>query len=431
MLIHGWGGYPRVEAEVIEPATPAACLDALGGGPFAPRGMGRSYGDSASASRVLQTRHLDHFIAFDAEAGLLSCEAGVTLHQILRLIVPKGWFLPVTPGTGFVTLGGAIASDVHGKNHHRAGSFGDHVRAIRMMLGNGEIITASPEEHADLFHATCGGMGLTGLILSAQIALIPVRSAAIRQTIVKTRNIEEACARFEAHGDATYSVAWIDCIASGASLGRSVISLGEHAGAGELRFEPRAKFAMPCHAPAGLLNRWSIGAFNRLYYAKARDGQTGIVPAFSYFYPLDAIGAWNRLYGRPGFVQFQFVLPRAGGVGPMRPILARIAASGSGSFLAVLKMFGPGNANPLSFPVEGYTLALDFKMCEATVRLLRDLEAMVIEHGGRIYLTKDALMSEQSFKAGYPRWHEFETVRERYGAIGHFASAQSRRLGLQ
>jgi decaprenylphospho-beta-D-ribofuranose 2-oxidase len=429
--ISGWGGYPKHEAQVFTPS----CLSALQSQiqtqlPLISRGMGRSYGDSANASVVLQTTYCDHFIAFDANTGLLTAEAGIKLRDILKVIVPQGWFLPVTPGTSYVTLGGAIASDVHGKNHHVAGTFGQHVKSITLLLGAGDVVAVSPVEYVDLFQATCGGMGLTGVILNATIQLTPIQSSFITQKTIKADCIEAACESFETNTTATYSVAWIDCAATGKSLGRSVMMLGEHADSGELDLTIKDPIAIPFHTPAALLNRITMKAFNNAYWAKAKDNKTQTVPLMPYFYPLDAIGSWNKLYGKAGFLQYQFVLPKTDGVANMRKVLTKIAQSGQGSFLAVLKQFGVENDNLLSFPIEGYTLALDFKMTTSTITLLRELDSMVADMGGRVYLSKDAVMQEKVFKTTYPKWQQFESVRQKYGAVGKFASAQSKRLGL-
>lgn len=432
MELHGWGRYPRTPANVTLPLSATQCAGALAvAAPLIARGLGRSYGDSALGARVLGTQHLDHFQAFDATTGLLRCEAGVTLDAILRTFVPRGWFLPVTPGTRFVTVGGAVASDVHGKNHHGDGTFSAHVRAIEILLGNGERVTASPTEHADLFHATCGGMGLTGVILSVAVQLKPIVASDIIETTIKAPSLDAVLEAFDAHATTTYSVAWIDCLARGMSLGRSLLMLGEHATEGALAVQPAKALPVPIDMPASLLNHATVQAFNTLYYARARQARsTRSIPFEPFFYPLDAISGWNRLYGRPGFVQYQFVLPRTAGVSGLREVLEHIAQSGRGSFLAVLKVFGAANANLLSFPTEGYTLALDFKVEPAVFELLEVLDRIVLHHGGRLYLTKDARMSEATFKASYPRWPEFEAVRARWHAHGTFASAQSIRLGL-
>jgi FAD/FMN-containing dehydrogenase len=432
MTLHGWGRYPRIDADVALPLTLTQCATLVhDAAPLIARGMGRSYGDSALASHVLATSHIDHFHDFDANTGVLTCAAGVTLDTILRTLVPRGWFLPVTPGTRFVSIGGAIASDVHGKNHHGDGTIGAHVLRLELLLGNGERVFASPVENVELFHATCGGMGLTGIIVAATIQLKPIRSSDIIQTTIKAPNLDAVLAAFDAHATSTYSVAWIDCLARGVSLGRSLLMVGEHATDGELSVQSASPKPVPFDMPAWMLNHASIKTFNALYYGRIRQTLSTQRLAFEpFFYPLDALSDWNRLYGKAGFVQYQFALPKAAGVTGLRQVLELIAQSGRGSFLAVLKVFGAANANHLSFPIEGYTLALDFKAEPAVFELLDILDQVVLQHGGRLYLTKDARMTAATFKASYPRWSEFEQVRARWHAHGKFASVQSRRLGL-
>ena len=442
MEIYGWGRYPRLDATVALPQSEGAFMDYLQrtqsqsplthSDSLIARGLGRSYGDSSLASTALETQYLNHFLSFDGTTGLLRCESGVSLAQILEVFVPRGWFLPVTPGTRFVTVGGAIASDVHGKNHHISGTFCEHVTQMEMLLGNSEKITTSATHHPELFHATCGGMGLTGIILSASIRLIPIKSSEIIQTTIKAPNLAVVLQAFEEHQDATYSVAWIDCLATGKDLGRSFLMLGEHAEEGPLITRGNKAIPIPVDMPAFLLNQTTISAFNALYYSKTL--QTKSIRHIAYepfFYPLDALANWNRLYGKSGFVQYQFALPKAAGEIGLREVLERIANSGKGSFLAVLKIFGKANQNLLSFPIEGYTLALDFKVEPSLFNLLNELDILVLKYGGRLYLTKDARMSESTFKSSYPRWSEFETIREQYHAIGKFSSHQSQRLGLQ
>lgn len=429
--IYGWGRYNQQDAYLHAP-TSCASLESTAKqqNNVLARGMGRSYGDSANALNVLQTTYINHFIEFDRATGKLTAEAGITLRDILEVIVPSGWFLPVTPGTSYVTLGGAIASDVHGKNHHIAGTFGQHVKSLSMLLGTGEVVITSPEHHADLFHATCGGMGLTGIIMSATIQLLPIKSSFILQKTIRADCVEVACESFESNSDATYSVAWIDCLNKGKSLGRSVIMLGEHAEQGGLEIDTRQKVSMPFSTPSALLNRFTMKAFNAAYWQKSKQNVSQTVALMPYFYPLDAIGEWNRLYGKKGFIQFQCVLPKNDGVANMRKLLNEISSSGEGSFLAALKQFGVSNENLLSFPTEGYTLALDFKASETAIKMVKRLEDMTVDMGGRLYLTKDAVMYESTFKSTYPNWEKFEAVREQYGAIGKFSSTQSKRLGL-
>lgn len=424
MQIHGWGRYPTIDAGIFQP-------DKLPTTPCIPRGMGRSYGDSSLAPQVISTRPLDLLLDFNAATGQLCCGAGVSLAELLTVFVPRGWFLPVTPGTQFVSVGGAIASDVHGKNHHLHGCFSEYVLNVELMLADGSKITCSRSQYPDLFHATCGGMGLTGLVMTATLQLQRIQSAFIEQTTLKARCLEEALELFANHHAATYSVAWLDCLATGAALGRSLLMLGEHATAGGLQTKRKPSLSVPFDLPPQLLNTYSIRAFNALYYRRIRQPQSQQRVHYEpFFYPLDGIRHWNRLYGKNGFLQYQFVIPKATGIAGLQMILQRIAASERGSFLAVLKAFGAENANLLSFPLEGYTVALDFKRTPDLFGLLDELDAMLLEVGGRLYLTKDARMDKQTFQRGYTRWEQFQQVREQYGAIGRFASLQSRRLGL-
>ncbi|MFM7322275.1 MAG: FAD-dependent oxidoreductase [Armatimonadota bacterium] len=432
MEVTSWGRYPRVEASVSVPTSVEAVRRAVrADGEILPRGLGRSYGDSALAGRLLDLGALDHLLDFDPDHGILTCAAGASLYELQRFLVPRGWFLPVVPGTRFVTVGGAIASDIHGKNHHVHGSFGDHVRSMEMVLADGSRVVVDRELHGDLFRATCGGMGLTGIVVAATIQLLPIRSSEIVETTHRARNLAHVLALFEEHTEPTYSVAWIDCLATGDSLGRSVLMLGEHAPDGPLRAPVKPPIPVPIDFPPWCMNRATMGAFNQLYYAKAGAGTRTHRKSFeSFFHPLDAVADWNRLYGKQGFLQHQFVIPKEEGPEALASMLGLIARSGKASFLAVLKVFGPGNDHFLSFPFEGYTLALDFQADRAAFELLDRLDERVRHHRGRLYLTKDARMSREMFAAGYPGIDAFQAVRARYGALGKFVSAQSRRLGL-
>jgi len=431
--LSGWGRFPRVEAQCVSPRSVAqarASLENAGGGVI-PRGMGRSYGDSALGERVIQSRFLDHLHSFDETSGILSCGAGVPLSEIIRIFLPKGWFLAVTPGTQFVSVGGAIASDVHGKNHHLAGTFGESVVDMDILLSNGQVISCSRDHHVDLFRATCGGMGLTGIILRASIRLQRIPGDMIEQTTLKSSCLEETLDYFETTLDQPYSVGWIDCLASGRHLGRSLLMTGHHeARETAASWHGMPAFTVPVDFPSFTLNRWSVGIFNKIYYGLGRHLQRQLVPLHSFFYPLDRIGQWNRLYGKAGFLQYQAVIPKLAGRAGLTALLDRIAASGEGSFLAVLKLLGKANDNFLSFPMEGYTLALDFRISDRTFRLLEELDAVVLDHGGRLYLTKDARMPGRMLEAGYSGLAGFRSVREKYGAAGVFESLQSRRLGI-
>lgn len=433
MKISGWGRYPVVDAEVSYPETSSDLTGVLQGGdtPLIPFGLGRSYGDSALAAHVISTKFLDNFLGFDDKTGIITCEAGVSLSDALEHYVPRGWFLPVTPGTRFVTVGGAIASDVHGKNHHIDGSFSDHVTGLKIATVNEGVVECSHRDNAELFLATCGGMGLTGIILEASFRLKPISSAYMDQTTIKAKNLEEALALFKQHAGATYSVAWLDCMAKGDKLGRSLMMLGEHVQEGALHTARNKVIGIPFNAPSFLLNSCSIRLFNELYYRRASHGRTvERVHYEPFFYPLDRINNWNRLYGRNGFVQYQFVVPKDGGPEAMRKIISKISDAEEGSFLSVLKAFGKGNKNYMSFPMEGYTLALDFRRSERVFKLLDELDRMVIDHGGRVYLAKDARLSSESIANMYPDLQKFSAERSRVSGDGVLSSLQSSRLGL-
>jgi FAD/FMN-containing dehydrogenase len=393
--------------------------------------MGRSYGDTGLNDNVLLTRRFNKILQFDPVEGIVTCESGVTLAEIIETFLPKGWFLSVTPGTRFVTVGGALAGDVHGKNHHSHGCFSECVIFFELMLPGGEVLLCSRVENSELFHATCGGIGLTGVILNVTFRLSPVRSGYIRETVIRCRNLEEVFHRFEEYGRAAYSVAWIDCLAKGHEQGRSVLMLGEAAEKGPLEFHPSKTLSVPLDFPGFCLNTWSVSLFNHFYYDSHPDFTEGrLTPLDKFFYPLDAIRGWNRIYGRRGFCQYQLVLPKEASRPGLLKILTRISDSGMGSFLAVLKLLGRQNANPLSFPMEGYTLALDFKVETKLFPLLDELDRIVLDYGGRLYLSKDSRMSAEVFRRGYPQWERFAELRDRYGMNKKFNSLQSIRLGV-
>lgn len=436
----GWGRYPRRRGAVLRPRNLDDLRAMVGKGGVVARGNGRAYGDSAIGSAAtFDMRRLNRMLSFDAQTGCLVAEAGVILGDVIATFLPRGWFPWVTPGTKFVTLGGAIAADVHGKNHHRDGSFGNFVEWIDVMGADGEITRASREENADFFAWTVGGMGLTGVILRACIRLRPVESGWIAQQTVAAPNLAEAMDVFESANDATYSVAWVDCIASGAELGRSLVMTGEHADAEELpqtyrahpfRTPPKRKLSVPFNAPTGILNRFSVRAFNAFYWRRAqRASRETLVDWDSYFYPLDAVLGWNRIYGRRGFLQFQCVLPLESSKAGLTALLSETAASGQGSFLTVLKRFGQQNGR-FSFPMPGYTLALDFPVNARTFSLLDRLDAITLDHGGRFYLAKDARLAAATFRRSDPRADAFCAMRQESELDHAFASAQSERLLL-
>lgn len=442
--IMGWGRWPRQTCTLLTPARPEEVGGLLSGLPSGiARGLGRSYGDSTlNPDGVVEMRRLDRMISFDESTGILTAEAGVTLAGVIAAFLPRGFFPMVTPGTKFVTLGGALAADVHGKNHHRDGSFGDHVAWFDLLCPDGDVRRCSPAENTDLFNMTLGGMGLTGIILRAAIRLRPVASGWIRQRKLVAPDLQSAMRIFEDNLDSTYSVAWIDCLAKGASRGRSLVYLGEHAGPDDLnagqRKAPfhtpmRRALRVPMDAPSFSLNRLTVSLFNEAYFrAGKRAAEQGLVDWDRYFYPLDALLDWNRIYGRKGFAQYQCALPLATAQDGLAELLDSIAGAGQGSFLAVLKRFGPGAPQRLlSFPIEGYTLALDFPLSDAARRLMERLDRITEAAGGRLYLAKDSRMSADMFRAGYGAAGDVLRHMGNSGQTGvAMASTQSRRLGL-
>lgn len=415
--IHSWGHLQSADSEVVMVPGRLAALPPLppGSSSFLPFGNGRSYGDSClnPGGALLSTRYLDHFIAFDDASGVLRCEAGVLLADILRLALPKGWFLPVTPGTRFVTLGGAIANDVHGKNHLSHGSFGRHVRAFMLRRSNGTLLRCSPHEHGDWFAATIGGLGLTGLIVWAEIQLRPVSSPWVRQRTERFAGLDDffrLCR--ECVGKHEYTVAWIDCAGGARRLGRGLFTRADHARSTDVPpgadRELRSRtHRMPFTPPLSLVNRFTVSAFNTLHYHAVRATATSqLEHCERFFYPLDHLLEWHRLYGPRGFYQYQCVVPPEDAATVLEALLAEIARARAASFLGVLKPFG-GLPSPglLSFPREGYTLALDFPNAGPALHtLFGRLDALVMEAGGRLYPAKDGRMSSACFRAGYPQW---------------------------
>jgi len=411
--VRSWGGLPNASHTLVTLGhrdRPLPRSDA----PMLPHGLGRSYGDSClnDQGALLMTRGLDHWISFDREQGLLECEAGVSLAEILELILPAGWFLPVTPGTRHVTVGGAIANDVHGKNHHRTGTFGAHVRSFELLRSDGSRRTCSRTENARWFRATVGGLGLTGLITRATLTLRPVVSRKIDVEEFRMANLQEFFQLAEA-SDLTheYTVAWVDCLASGAETGRGIFMRGNHSQTpGSLNPDTPRPLSVPIHAPGWLLNHTSVKAFNHLYMRKVRGKQHRKTEDYlPFFYPLDKLDQWNRLYGRRGFYQHQCVVPHEGEGGAIFEILDRIGRSGQASFLAVLKLFGDQPPEGLlSFPRPGVTLALDFpNRGDSTLSLMRELDEVVMKAGGALYPAKDARMRADHYRQFTPALDTF------------------------
>jgi decaprenylphospho-beta-D-ribofuranose 2-oxidase len=437
--IANWGNYPVMESDEKSFSFDDQLLKLVKEeNNYIPRGNGRCYGDGSLAGKTISTLKYDKVLSFDTENGIFECESGITLDKVLEIIVPKGWFLPVTPGTKFITIGGAVASDVHGKNHHVDGAFSAHILEMDIVLSSGEVVTCSATLNADLFQATCGGMGLTGVISRVKFDLKKISTAYIRQKQVKAANLEEIIALFEQYKDYTYSVAWIDCLKKGDEFGRSILMLGEHATMDELSEKQKnnplpkpskKQIPFPVNLPSWVLNPFTVKAFNFLYYGKNfKRVIDNVVPYEPFFYPLDAIANWNRGYGKKGFVQYQFVLPLSAKQG-LVDILHSISDAGLGSFLAVLKVFGK-QESLISFPMEGYTLALDFPVRDGLFEFLDKLDTIVLKYGGRLYMSKDARMKPEILSAGYPELEKFRSIIKKYDPQGKIVSVQSERLLL-
>lgn len=431
-----WGRYPKVKQEVrkLYWRDDPLPVEAIAGKTFLPFGNGRSYGDVClnNGGMLLDCRNLDHFIHFDLDTGVLRCEAGVLLSDILRLTVTKGWFLSVTPGTQFVTVGGAIANDVHGKNHHKTGTFGCHIRCFELLRSDGARFVCSPDENTEFYKATIGGLGLTGVITWAEIQLHSINNPYIDQEVIRYKNLAEffALAR-ESDQAYEHTVAWIDCLAKGEQLGRGLFIRGDYAATvDEKAPKPSAmRLNFPVDLPFTLINGLSLKLFNNLYYRKQwSDRVKGLVHYAPFFYPLDAVYAWNRVYGSNGFLQYQCAVPTDQMEDALREILERIGKVGIGSFLAVLKLFGDKpSPGLLSFPMPGATLALDFpNKGEKTLRLLDQLDDVTRSAGGRIYPSKDARMRAEDFQNGYPNWRMMENYMD-----PHISSSFWRRVTAQ
>jgi FAD/FMN-containing dehydrogenase len=432
MSLLSWGIYPKVKNIVFTFSTSEKLKEIINEhDSLIPYGNGRSYGDSALSAKIIHLKQNNYFIDFNEENGLLHIQAGVLLSEILELFVLKGWFLKITPGTKLITVGGAIASDIHGKNHHVEGCFSECVQEFSIMMADGEIISCSKETTPELFKATCGGMGLTGVILDAKIYLKKIHSQYIDQTTIKTKNLKETFEAFEEYNDKPYSVAWIDCLAKGDAIGKCLLMVGDFRSDANFNYKVKAQKNIPFNFPSFTLNNWTVRAFNWLYYNRVKERvSTQKVDIDTFFYPLDAIGKWNRIYGKNGFTQYQFILPKETSYEGLEEILSAISSSGKGSFLAVLKLYGKANDNWLSFPIEGYSLALDFKIEKGLFELLDNLDEIVVKYQGKIYLTKDVRVSKETFEKGYLEIDTFRQYRKEKKMDTKFQSLQSRRVGI-
>lgn len=419
-----WGRYPHHPqaphfARWPDEVSPQlAAMTSAGVGSTLAFGCGRSYGDSclAESGHVLAMQNMDRVLHANWETGVVLAQSGLTLAALIRLALPHGWFLPVTPGTKFVTLGGAVANDVHGKNHHVMGTWGRHVKNLVIYRSDEGAMECSPSKRADLFAATVGGLGLTGVILAVELQLRRVASSDIEQCSIRFGGFDEFFELSKAH-DASheYTVAWIDCLARGKHAGRGLYVAGNHAGQGPIALAPFSGAKLPVNPPFSLVNSWSLRAFNTLYYHRQRSKEvTSQVGYDPFFYPLDRLQQWNRMYGRAGFQQYQCVVPSANAPEVMRDVMREISNSSSGSFLAVLKQCGElASPGLLSFPLQGVSLALDFpQRDQANKRLFEKLDALVHEASGRLYPAKDAHMSAAHFQQAYPQWEKVEALRD-------------------
>ena len=441
----GWGHHPVEKSAVYRPDDLVGLRDVIRGADASSliaRGNGRAYGDAAlnAEGAVVRSDRLDRMIGFDDATGVLHCEAAITLPEIIDVFLPRGWFFPVTPGTKHISVGGAIAADVHGKNHHRDGSIGGFLKEITLLLADGDRVTCSRDLEPDLFRATLGGMGLTGVIVDAKIQLKRVRTAWVRGHTQRTRDLEETLTRIiEGDRAHAYAVSWIDCVSRGRNLGRSVMlradeaeigDLPENARENPLEISPAPPVSVPFRLPSGLLNTFSMRLFNAVYY-RAHTVGTKLVNYERYFYPLDAIHHWNRIYGSRGVLQYQIVLPTETAHAGMTRVIERIARDRRGSFLGVIKSMGRAGEGLLSFPLPGLTLSLDFPYTGPDlIALLHELDEIVLAQGGRVYLAKDACLQAEHVPAMYPNLARFLEIKSKFDPNGRFASSLSRRLGL-
>jgi FAD/FMN-containing dehydrogenase len=432
-MLAGWGRAPVVPGHEVRSEDLARIAD---GRPLS-RGLGRSYGDSslpaARDREVVSTVLADRILSFDEETGLLRAEAGLSLDDIYRLFLPRGWFVPVTPGTKFVTLGGMVAADVHGKNHHKEGCFGAHIGEIKLRVADGRVVTCSPSAERDLFRATVGGMGLTGHILEVLFRMVRVPSPWIWQESERVPNIEAFIAGLKAaSADWPMTAGWIDCLSRGPNMGRGILFKSRWATVAEAPPRPprpRRRFTIPFEFPGFVLGRPSVRAFNTMFYWKHLPRvRRRIVHPESTFYPLDMLWHWNRMYGRRGLTQHQCVLPEEAGAGAVRRFLEVLVARGGASFLCVIKDCGPEGVGLLSFPRPGTSIALDIAVRPGTPALIDALNERVIKEGGRIYLAKDAFTRAEHYRAMEPRLEEFQRVRQIWDPNGRLRSAQSVRL---
>jgi len=438
--LSGWGNYPVSESYTVQVRDAGDVTNTLQQGSLVPRGLGRSYADQAVNDNhyVGDCTKLNRFLAWDATTGILECEAGASLEDIITSFVPRGWLPMICPGTKFVTIGGAIANDIHGKAHHIDGSFVNCVLSFRILLADGRILTASRTENADLFWANFGGLGLLGVILTAPLQLRKIATTYFKQKSVVIKGLDHMLEALDQYDhEYNYSVAWIDAMARGTKMGSGVLTLGNAAKLAELppklstdplQLHKTSKLTVPFFLPSFTLNNFTVKVLNRVI-AFVQNSPKEFIHYEKFFFPLDAINHWNRGYGKRGFVQYQFVIPEENGRKNLAEILDMIAQSGCTPFLNVFKRMGDGQGL-LSFPFKGYTLAIDFPVTNALFAFTPKLDAKVLDAGGRLYLGKDGLLNEGMFKAMYPQYTEWLAVKRKYDPEGKFDSNIGRRIGL-
>jgi decaprenylphospho-beta-D-ribofuranose 2-oxidase len=435
--VTGWGRVPRTKSLAFRPerlAAAAAVVRARPQGGLVAHGGGRSYGDAAlnDKGHLLLTRRLDRILAFDPAQAELVCEPGLTVTELQSFLGPRGFTLPAVPGTGFATIGGAVANDIHGKNHDRHGSIGDHVRWFELLTADGTFRRVSPEDDPALFAATIGGVGLTGILVTVCLGLLAAPSNAMKVTEMRADNLDHFLNLLAQYRDrATYSVGWIDVLAQGAKFGRGILEIAEPAPQPVPEKRGRG-LRVPVEMPGFLLNRWSIAAMNSWYYNRIPPlGRERVLPFGKFCHPLDSLLDWNKMYGRSGFHQFQCVVPDQHAPAGMRRLLESITESHAASFLAVLKTMGGEGKGYLSFPMRGFTLALDFPARPGVRELLQRLEAITLDHGGRLYLAKDSCLTPEGFARMYPALPELRQVLARVDPEGVFESDLARRLQIR
>ena len=438
--LSGWGGFPRKIAKVFYPVKINQILNEIKNGEVIARGNGRAYGDSAiSEKNTINMKNFNNILAFDEKNGILTIEAGVLLSDIIKTFLPRGWFPHVTPGSKYVTVGGMIAADVHGKNHHKDGSFSNFVEWIEVIDHDGKINRCSKEGNKELFEWTIGGMGLTGIIIRAAIKLRAVETCWIKQKTLTAKNIDETLEIFKSSMNSTYSVAWLNCSVKNENIGQSLIMLGEHAAVNELKSKDKdtplklikkKKLYIPFYLPNWFLNKWFISLFNFIYYSFGKIlKKDRMIYWDKYFYPLDNLLGWNKIYGRKGLIQYQCVFPLIKSKDGLLEIIKEINKSKVCPFLTVLKQFGKQQSK-FSFPMEGLTIALDFPVNSETLKLLEKLDEITLKYKGRVYLAKDSRMKKEIFQKSDTRIKDYLNFRNKNNSKSYFSSSQSTRLGL-